>query len=586
MQPSGNSNNNSQPPTGPTGPSAAVSSGPKLQSGAINVVITGPDDPTVSGVVPQTLADATMVAMHGEEAARAASFGRVVAILCGVGLGFLMLDEKSRPLRTAMIAAQVLLGLIGIWVWSRSRDAKTYSPFVFRVFGVSAGLAAIVFMQYFGVFSPVTTVVILGLAFFGQGDDVRALFPIAIFVIAGYAVSAGLIALRILPDVGMFMPQNVPLAQRMTMTLMVAAVMTMQLVQARLSRKATLDAISRSNEAVRVIRTREAQLDEARDNLDAALRAGAGKRGRFSGELVGRFRLDEVIGRGAMGEIYAASVEGAEPRAAVKLLQMARRDDPEIVRRFLREAEIATRVRGPNLVEVLEAGTAPDGSLYIAMELLVGTDLAALLRERTMLPVREVVTLIEDVARGLELLHKASVVHRDLKPQNLFLTMGPPPSWKILDYGVSKLVDGSATLTMGALIGTPGYMSPEQAEGGEVDVRSDVFALGAVAYRALTGRRPFVGSDTPQVLYQVVYGMPVRPREIMPSLDRDLELVLGIALAKKPSHRFGSAASFAKAFRLASTGSLDASTRHAAERLARLHAWSHDPVADAARAIG
>jgi serine/threonine-protein kinase len=131
---------------------------------------------------------------------------------------------------------------------------------------------------------------------------------------------------------------------------------------------------------------------------------------------------------------------------------------------------------------------------------------------------------------------------------------------------------------MAQLVGTPGYMSPEQAGGREVDHRSDVFSLGAVTYRALTGRRPFVGSDTPQILYQVVYGMPVRPREIVPDLPRDVELVLGMAIAKAPQARFKSALAFASALRAAASGTLDGATRAAAERVARAMPWSHDAI--------
>src|SRR5262249_15925656 len=152
-------------------------------------------------------------------------------------------------------------------------------------------------------------------------------------------------------------------------------------------------------------------------------------------------------------------------------------------------------VRGPNLVEVLETGQAPDGSPYIVMELLDGQDLGAILRDQTSLPLSEVVNLVEQVAQGLTVLHQAGVVHRDLKPQNLFRVLGRPPIWKILDYGVSK-VTGEGTMTENQLVGTPGYMSPEQVEGEHVDLRADVFSLGAVAYRAITGRRPFSGTDT------------------------------------------------------------------------------------------
>jgi serine/threonine-protein kinase len=204
-------------------------------------------------------------------------------------------------------------------------------------------------------------------------------------------------------------------------------------------------------------------------------------------------------------------------------------------------------------VTVIESGQAQNGPPYIVMELLEGEDLGAILRSQISLPLSEVVELVEQMARGLRILHEAGVIHRDLKPSNIFRTYGAPPVWKILDYGVSKIV-GAETVAQGVIVGTPGYMSPEQAQGGEVDARSDVFALGAIAYRALTGRRPFSGADTPQLLYQVTHGRPTRPREILPSLPVGVETALAIALAKRREDRFATATELAEALRAATTG--------------------------------
>jgi serine/threonine-protein kinase len=446
---------------------------------------------------------------------------------------------------------------------------------MFRFFGISSALAAVVFMHFLGVFSPSMVAIVLGLSFFGISDDFVVAIGAGMFVAVAYLVSALLVTLGVIPDLGLFEASHVPTPAKLAMLFMVTFVIVMQIWQARHSRRSMREAIERSNNAVKLASAREAQLVEARENLDAALRAGGG---RASGMLAGRFRLEEVVGRGAMGEVYAARETGGGPRAAVKLLNIARRDDPDIQRRFLREAEISLRVRGPNLVHVYEVGTAQDGSPYIAMELLDGTDLGAILRQRPVMPPAEVLTLVADVARGLDVLHAAGVVHRDLKPQNLFLSTKPRPVWKILDYGVSKVFDGGATLTEGHLVGTPGYMSPEQAQGQAVDPRSDVFALGAVAYRALTGRRPFTGSDTPQLLYQVVYSQPIRPRELMPSIPRDVELVLAIALAKKPDDRFATALGFASALAEAARAALGTEHRQLATRILRGSTWARDPA--------
>ena len=512
--------------------------------------------------------------MHAEEAARAAAFGRVVALLSMLGLVFQNIYEGHPKLRIAMAVAQSTLGAVGAWVWFRARNPANYSRWIFRVFAMVSSFAAVVFMHYLGVFSPSMVVVVLGLSFFGVSDDRFMVMFCGLFVAISYFVSAALISLRIIPDLGVFSASHVPILARVAMFAMVTFVIVMQIWQSRLSKQTMRDAIERSNAAVKLASAREAQLVEAKENLDAALKAGGG---RATGMLAGRFRLEEVVGRGAMGEVYAARVEGG-PRAAVKLLNIARRDDPDIHRRFLREAEISVRVRGPNLVHCHEVGTAQDGSPYIAMELLEGSDLAAILRDRPVMPLGEVVTLVADVARGLEVLHAATVVHRDLKPQNLFLSTKPRPIWKILDYGVSKITGANATLTEGQLVGTPGYMSPEQAQGQEVDARSDVFALGAVAYRALTGRRPFTGSDTPQLLYQVVYAQPIRPRELMPSIPRDVEHALAIALAKKADDRFTNAVELAMAFADAARGALGPHHQKLAAKILRATPWSRDPA--------
>ena len=537
---------------------------PPTSSGAAATSGTGRPVPS--------MAETTSAAMHAEEATRAASFGRGAALLCVVGLVGQLAYAGHPVLSVAMAVAQATMGAVATWVWWRARDPGRWSQGVFRVFGVTAALSSVVFMHFLGVFSPISVVVVFGLSFFGLGSDTKLVVPLSIAVVVAYLSSALLITFDVIPDLGLFVPRDVKTSARVSMLSLVTATMLMQLWQSRLSRRATLDAIERSNAAVSVARTREAQLQEAKENLDAAIRAGAGRSGRYTGTQAGRFRLNHVVGRGASGEVYAALGEPGNDLAAVKLLHIGKLEEPELVSRFLREAEVARRVRGPNLVTVFEVGNAYDGSPYIAMELLEGSDLATLLRDRPRLSLDESVTLVNDVARGLEVLHAAGVVHRDLKPANLFLSQGPPPSWKILDYGVSKLRE--STMTEDQVVGTPGYMSPEQAQGGAVDARSDLFALGAVAYRVLTGRRPFTGNGTPQLLYQVVYVQPVRPREVAAYLPRDVELVLAIALAKAPKARFPSSSALAAALRAAAKGNLDEKMRTHAERILRGAPWS------------
>jgi serine/threonine-protein kinase len=161
------------------------------------------------------------------------------------------------------------------------------------------------------------------------------------------------------------------------------------------------------------------------------------------------------------------------------------------------------------------------------------------------------VVLIDQVARGLEVARTAGVVHRDLKPHNLFQHAGT--TWKILDFGVSKVMDSEGTLTGEGIVGTPQYMAPEQASGGHVTHLADVYALGAIAYRCLTGRSPFKGKDLAELVYQVVHVPPVRP-SALGRVSTAVEDVLAIAMAKDPRRRFPSALSFAQAFVAARRG--------------------------------
>jgi len=154
---------------------------------------------------------------------------------------------------------------------------------------------------------------------------------------------------------------------------------------------------------------------------------------------------------------------------------------------------VAARLESPNIVHVYEVSPPSAPVPYLAMERLRGTDLASRLRKENRIPSDELVVLLDQVARGLEVARLAGVVHRDLKPHNLFLHDGA--TWKILDFGVSKLADSEGTLTGEGIVGTPQYMAPEQASGGQVSHLADVYALGAIAYRCLTGRSPFKGKD-------------------------------------------------------------------------------------------
>jgi eukaryotic-like serine/threonine-protein kinase len=521
--------------------------------------------------------DAAAAALHEEEASRAAIFGRAVAVLCGIGLVvhvvFIRNDSSWRYWLFA--ATLIVLGTVGAWVARRAGQVETYTSRVFRVFGLACIAGAFVFQAYLGVFSPVGVVIGLGVSFFGLGEDTRFINAFVPFVVLAYFGFAVLVALGVVPDYGMIRPAAAGIGARVSMAVMVNVVYIVTFWNARRSRAATIRALERSNEAVRMAQRHEAQLAEANQRLDVALRAGAGLEGRYSRTRAGEYDLGHVVGRGAMGEVYEAKHATTGRAAAVKLLHAAALDDEEIAARFFREARIAMSLRSPHVVEVFDVGKTSDGAPFFAMELLRGNDLAWHLRQRQLLPLAEVVVLAGEVAAGLDAAHAGGVVHRDLKPQNVFFAESKArPAWKIVDFGVSKLQEGSGTLTgVGTIVGTPGYMSPEQAKGEKTDHRVDVFALGAVTYRALTGTPAFGGSSPPQILYDVVFRVPVRPSELLPDVPRDVEAVLALALAKRPEDRFASAKELAAALRAAATGTLDAKTRKRARAQILREPW-------------
>jgi serine/threonine-protein kinase len=246
---------------------------------------------------------------------------------------------------------------------------------------------------------------------------------------------------------------------------------------------------------------------------------------------------------------------------------------PAFVRRFLREVRIAASLDSPHVVRVLEVGDESAPLPYLAMERLEGEDLAQILRREERLQPASLIDLVRQVGRGVRAAADAGIVHRDLKPQNLFRTAGEPRIWKILDFGVSKLVESGSTLTQGETIGTPQYMAPEQARAAEVDTRADLYALGAIAYRALTSHQPFKGDNVADIVLAVVGSMPVRPTALVP-VHRDVDLALAIAIAKAPGDRFQSAEGLADALEAAFEGGLDRSLRRQAGRLLAALPWS------------
>jgi serine/threonine-protein kinase len=227
-------------------------------------------------------------------------------------------------------------------------------------------------------------------------------------------------------------------------------------------------------------------------------------------------------------------------------------------------------------VTVIDHGMAEGGSPFLVMELLQGSDLAHDLRDKKRLGMSATLELVSEVAEALAAADEGGIVHRDLKPQNLFLAeSGGRREWKVLDFGVSKILESGRDLTQGAAVGTPSYMSPEQARGEPVDHRADVFALGVIAYRVLTGRPAFTGPDSASTLYNVVHVQPARPSELV-RVNIDVERVLALALSKERDRRFSSSLMFAAALREAARQRLDERLRRDADALLEDQPWGKD----------
>src|SRR5262249_26187195 len=271
--------------------------------------------------------------------------------------------------------------------------------------------------------------------------------------------------------------------------------------------------------------------------------------------------------RAGRGEADGGSDAATTQRVGIKLLSQTSLGNAHHVQRFLRELQTAAQIDSPNVVRVLEVGEQP--LPHLVMERLRGRDLATILRGKRAMRHDKVVDLVRQVGAGITAAGAAGIIHRDLKPQNLFRSGA---TWKILDFGVSRIADTGDTLTAGHIVGTPAYMAPEQARGVEVDHRADLYALAAIAYRTLTGHAPFSGDKIADMLYRVVHTAPRRPTSLA-QLPPDVDLALAIGLAKDPDARFATADELADALAAALAGTLDASVRERGRALIADGAW-------------
>ena len=264
--------------------------------------------------------------------------------------------------------------------------------------------------------------------------------------------------------------------------------------------------------------------------------------------VLGPYRVLKELGKGGMGAVYAALDTRLNRKLAMKVMLPEFAADRDAKERFLREARAAAQITHDNVVTVYEADER-DGVPYITMQLLQGYPLDEYLKTKGAPPLPHVVRIAREAALGLAAAHAMGLVHRDIKPANLWLE-APNGRVKVLDFGLAKPVGSEAELTKsGAVVGTPAYMSPEQARGQKVDHRTDLFSLGAVLYRLCTGKNPFTGEHVMAVLAALITDDPTPVRERNPNVPEPLALLIHQLLAKKPEDRPQTAAEVAKRLR-------------------------------------
>jgi serine/threonine-protein kinase len=442
-------------------------------------------------------------------------------------------------------AALISVANMGL-VWL-SGSAERWQPRPVGALWMIATTGVIPALYYFGPFSAVVMVLMLGIVFIALGRTRWTSLAVMGICIGGHLALVIPMLLDYIDDVGVLSSVVATDTQLIVAECLIVSFLCSGYALGRWARHTSKQALAELQSAMRVIGDQQQALAEH----DAVVQqVNRENEGRWTGQVMGGFKLGLVIGRGAMGDVYEAIGDNGRT-AAMKLLNARSTASTALVERFHREMEVAAKLESPHIVKVLAISPPSAPVPFIAMERLHGVDLATRLRAENRIPSDEVVVMIDQVARGLEVARKAGIVHRDLKPHNIFLNEGG--LWKILDFGVSKIMDSEGTLTGEGIVGTPQYMAPEQAAGGEVTHVADVYALGAIAYRCLTGRAPFKGKDLAELVYQVVHTPPVRP-SLLGRVPTPVEDVLAIAMAKDPRRRFPSAMVFAQAFITARRG--------------------------------
>ena len=259
-------------------------------------------------------------------------------------------------------------------------------------------------------------------------------------------------------------------------------------------------------------------------------------------ERIGKYQITDFLGQGAMGVVYRALDPLLGRYVAIKVMSQGIASDQELRDRFLREARAAGSLQHPNIITIYDFGEA-DGSLYIAMEYVEGSDLSEIMERRDPLPLTGKLDIVVDALHALDYAHTRGVVHRDVKPANIRVSVDGRA--KLMDFGIARLEKSDLTKS-GMMVGTPSYMAPEQITGGKVSASTDVFAMGAVLYEFLSNRPTFSGDTLHAVLYKVVSEQPPPLRDVAASVPASLQPIVDRALAKDPAHRYASAGAMAR----------------------------------------
>jgi serine/threonine-protein kinase len=260
---------------------------------------------------------------------------------------------------------------------------------------------------------------------------------------------------------------------------------------------------------------------------------------------LGKYEIVARLGAGAMGEVWKARDPVLNRFVAIKVMSASLESDPELVQRFQREAQSAARLNHGNIITVFDFGQ-DQGRLYMAMELLEGSDLKEVIAQRALPELWDRVLVMEQIADGLAFAHSQGIVHRDVKPANVHVL--PNGRVKIMDFGLAR-IETSEMTHQGMVMGTPNYMAPEQVQGRKADARSDVFSCGALFYELLAGRKAFSGESMTAILNKVLEGRPEPLAGLVPGLPAELTAIVERALAKDPSARYPDAREMLEAVR-------------------------------------